>query len=310
LQNVTKLNGDNWHTLKSQIMKVLVSIEADDIVSGEEPKPAASDKTDVRDWKTRNKKAGTIMWSCTEPEWQYLYDDEPFGSVVFGKLKAKFEASNFSRRVALRKAFYGAKHDPTVPIDIFIQNVIHAKAQLVALGITVDDQAVKDVILMNLDESCSGVKTSLLTQPTEPTIDTICSILTAASNIVHPDIPLPIKLEPIDTALVARGRNGGNNPSHGHSFGADGILKGTEGKKDDHGFRWCDPTHENHCHCCGRTGHIAACCVSDMPAEIKAWVLNRPGKASKDEQSMYVHHIPSNRPHSPNIYSNFDNSRN
>jgi hypothetical protein len=48
-------------------MKV-VSIEADDIVSGEEPKPDASDLAAVQEWKTRNKKAGTIMWSCTEPE--------------------------------------------------------------------------------------------------------------------------------------------------------------------------------------------------------------------------------------------------
>jgi hypothetical protein len=152
--------------------------------------------------------------------------------------------------MALQKVFYGAKHNPTVPINIFIQNAIHTKAQLIALSITVDDQAIKDVILMNFDDSYGGVKTSLLTQPTEPTIDTIHSILTAASNIVHPDIPALIKLEPADIALVTRGRNGGNSHTHVRSSRGDGHSEVIEEKKDDHGCCWCDLTHENHCHHC------------------------------------------------------------
>jgi hypothetical protein len=40
------------------------------------------------------------------------------------------------------------------------------------------------------------------------------------------------------------------------------------GKEDSSGRRWCDPMNENHCHCCGKQGHIAARCIHDMPPDI------------------------------------------
>ena len=38
------------------------------------------------------------------------------------------------------------------------------------LGSKVDDDALKDIILMNLNDSFSGIHTSLLTQSTEPSL--------------------------------------------------------------------------------------------------------------------------------------------
>ncbi|KAJ7750158.1 hypothetical protein B0H14DRAFT_2636230 [Mycena olivaceomarginata] len=68
-----------------------------------------------------------------------------------------------------------------------------------------------------------------------------------------------------------------------HSSGDDGHGMGME---DKNGYRWCDPTNENHCHRCGRRNHIAARCVADMPKDIKAWILDRPGA---HERSNAVH---------------------
>ena len=56
--------------------------------------------------------------------------------------------------------------------------------------------------------------------------------------------------------------------------------------EDEKGNRWCDPMNENHCHRCGRIGHIAARCVYDMPDDIKSWVLDRPG--TKPEKTFNV----------------------
>lgn len=304
LENVTKLNGENWISWISQIKKILIAIDADEVITGDEKEP--NDADGKKDWKRRNKKAGLVMWSCIEPQWQYLVEDEPTGTGAYTKLKTKFEASNFSRRVALRKAFYGAEHDPSLPVEVFVQSVLKARAQLVLVGVEIDDVAAKDVILMNLDSSYATVKTSLLTQPSEPTLETIRTILSSSSNFVDPEISptITIKSEPGETALAARfnkrhesSKQRNSHSSHGSSATPHRESSGGEGKKDSQGLTWCDSTNDSHCHRCGRTGHYALRCVRDMPPEIKAWL--RGESESRNEQSMWVRSRTSSRSRSP-----------
>lgn len=40
LENITKLNGYNWPIYISQIKKVLITIDADEIITGAETEPA------------------------------------------------------------------------------------------------------------------------------------------------------------------------------------------------------------------------------------------------------------------------------
>ena len=155
--------------------------------------------------------------------------------------------------MALRKAFFGAVHDTSKPVNIFINDILSAKAQLEAIGVTIDDIAIKDVILMNLDESFCDVKMSHLTQPTEPELTTIRSVLTMSGPIVNPDTTT-MKSE--EMALSACFSNTSSSHSHSHTSESNHMYLGT--KKDERGYRWCDPTHDNHCHRCGHTGHIAA----------------------------------------------------
>jgi gag-polypeptide of LTR copia-type len=296
LEQVVKLNGDNWHTWQSQIMMAFQSNESDEIVAGTEKEPPANKADKLKDWKRKNKRAVTYMWSRIEPEWQHLVLGETHGSIAFVKLKKQFKASNFSRRVALRKAFYGVTHNTSQPIEIYIRSVVNAKSQLEAIGIKVDDDALKDVVLMNLDESFSGIRTSLLTQLTEPSFDTICSVLSSSTHMVHSDIPT--KLE--DYAMAAKfkrsgGRKDRRSPGRGDSSG-NWRDHSEGGIKDEKGYRWCDTTNDHHCHCCGHTGHNAAHCTAEMPPEIKAWVLGSPGK---EEHMMYVPNTPFHHSRSP-----------
>jgi hypothetical protein len=98
--------------------------------------------------------------------------------------------------MALHKAFFSAIHDTSIPVNIFINDILSAKAQLEAIGVMIDDITVKDVILMNLDESFHDVKMSLLTQPTEPELATVHSMLITSSPIINPDT-MTVKLEEI-----------------------------------------------------------------------------------------------------------------
>ena len=119
---------------------------------------------------------------------------------------------------------------------------------------------------MNLDDSFSGVRTSLLTQPTEPSFNTICSILGSSMHIVHP----PTKPEEFAMAAKSGQRCGGRkemrSPGCGDSSDNWRDHSAGGGIKDEKGYCWCDTTNDHHCHCCGHAGHNAA---SDVPGP--AW---------------------------------------
>jgi hypothetical protein len=277
IQKVEPLSDKNWHKWKSQVMMVFRSDGNARLVQGSEVRPAADKAAEA--WDKRDDAALAIIWACTSQDFLYLVEEETSGSACFAKLKQKFETTTFARRVELRKAFYNAEHDLSKPIEIYIQKVLDAKAQLTAMGHKIDDVEVKDVILMNLHPSYDGVKLSLITQPNEPDLATIRSILGSSSPVI--DEPF-IKSEPLETALATRfgkrgsaGRGKVGKAVRNHSgSSSESELKSRRGShtqprgiEDEKGYRWCnfDPTNDN-CHRCGHKGHIAAfCMVEDAP---------------------------------------------
>jgi hypothetical protein len=121
-----------------------------------------------------------------------------------------------------------------------------------------------------------------MTQPTEPSLNIIHSILTSLSLIINASFT--VKSEVTETALAAKFGRGGNDrksgsgnpnvtcrndigcPGHHHSK----LKGGIEGSK---GFCWGDVTSKN-CHCCGHKGHIATLCMANMPPDIKSCILS------------------------------------
>ena len=299
ISKVDPLTDKNWYKWKNQIMMIFRMDGSAALIAGTEPRP--NDRTEAAKWDRRDSTALGLIWASTHADFHFLVEEETSGSACFAKLKTKFETTSFARRVELRKRFYSVEHDPSKPIDIYIQQILDAKGQLVAIGHKIEDVEVKDVILMNLHSSYETVKLSLLTQPTEPSLDVIRSILNSSSPII--DAPFAIKSEPTDTALATKfrkkdshrthstacRRNDTGSNGHGHSKSVEGIL-------DDKGFRWGDVTGDN-CHRCGREGHIAALCVADMPPDIKSRILSE--SPTKNERSSYVRSSLTGRSRSP-----------
>ena len=119
--------------------------------------------------------------------------------------------------------------------------MLDAKLQLEAIGVEVSDDTLKDIILMNLDHSFSSVGMSLFTQLTEPSFDTIHSVLDLSTHIVHPGIP--IKPEEFAMATKSGQRHGGrkemSSPGHGDSSENWRYCLVGAGIKDKKGYRWC-----------------------------------------------------------------------
>lgn len=232
----------------------------------------------------------SYMWSKIGEDYQYLVVDHLASALLAWKsILSHFTQSTMPRRIQARHNFYHVVHDPSQPIGVYIHAVGQARKALTTLGCKVDDVETLDVLLMNLDPSFASVKTAILTSKDEPNLEGVKAILLGG---VQSAFPVAVKSEPSAAALAAQGlrRGGGRRYSGsggGHSgsgsgggqFGSGGAGAGDRPRapsRDDRGYRWCDPTNEGHCHRCGRSGHIAARCVHDMPQHVKDWVLAGP----------------------------------
>lgn len=202
-----------------------------------------------------------------------------------------FETSTMARRIEARRHFFNVEHDASQPITVYIQAVKDARAVLKALGCEPDDVMTADVLLMNLHSSFESVCTTICVAETEPKLASIISSLITSGSATS------INQESSPMAMAARVGSGGRRfgGSSRHGSNSDNWRKkeesdnrhrsGSPSRIDSKGFRWCDPTHDNHCHRCGRQNHIAARCVYDMPQQVKDWVLGGPWRSEAASES-------------------------
>lgn len=220
-----------------------------------------------------DKELNWIMYGKVAEEWRYLLEDTASALGSWKALEGQFQKSTMSTRICARRQFYGVEHDTTKPISIYIQALTSARAALKGLGIDISDTEAADVLLMNLDSSFDTIRTSILSSKDEPTLSSIKSILLGAATSAT-----FVKTEPIDLAHAVRAgqtlRYRSIPPSGG---GASRV--------DNKGIRWCDTSNPSSCHRCGRSGHIAARCIHDMPQGIKDWVMSGSSSASDHAMS-------------------------
>ncbi|KII82665.1 hypothetical protein PLICRDRAFT_181189 [Plicaturopsis crispa FD-325 SS-3] len=105
-------------------------------------------------------------------------------------------------RLAARQALYSVVHDPQQPVSLYIQSLTAARAKLDALGVKIDDQEFKDVLLMRLDDSFSSLRTTILAQSHEPDLARISSLLT--SSALSGSFASAVKGGQSETALYSR----------------------------------------------------------------------------------------------------------
>jgi hypothetical protein len=177
-----------------------------------------------------------------------------------------------ARRFKCREDFYHIQHDPSKSIDIYIHAIETGRQNLISLGCTIDDSQTLDLLLMNLHPSYHTIRTSILTAKSEPSLSDVKGILIGSASSA-----IEIKSEPIDFAFAVRSKHGNIQKKKSGQFPRSGTTPPPT-LEDDKGFRWCDPTNENHCHRCGRQNHIAAFCVYNMPREVREWIITGPPK--------------------------------
>lgn len=267
LSKVPNLNASNWHEWNKGMKMFFLGAGITGIASGTSP----TDPTELAAWMKIDRQMTAYIYSKVDDEYLYLVDDLESGAAAYQALKAHFQRSTMGLRMQARKELYAVVHDPSKPVSFYIQALTSAKQKLVALGCTVEETEFKDLLLMNLDPSFHPIRTTLLAQKTEPTLDDMKSLLTSSTSAEDYSTPTAHSAAAAFSHGKGRnsnGRNSGNGHGHGQGCG-NGKGNSSDPMVDDKGFRWCDTTHDDGCHRCGRSGHIAARCMYNMPQTIK-----------------------------------------
>lgn len=263
LDNVPKLMGEaDWHAFKEELARFFRAIQAGYVTSDSAAAvPEAKKALDAElEW---------LLFSKLGPDPKALVKEAEGGKALWKVLKEKYEKATPWKRMHARKAFQQCRHDPSHPIETHIANVKAQKAILTGLGVTVSDDEVMDVILINLDDSFDQIRINILSQ-TSLTLEVAISMLTsnsgAAFNVKQEEFTP--SLLAVNAARAGRGRQEQESLSDGRQNDPTTFWM------DDKGYRWCN-VNSRDCHRCGRSGHIAAFCMFAMPEAIKQKIMDK-----------------------------------
>lgn len=269
LNKIPELNEKNWWAFKKPFRMFFLAVGLPGVVDREKP----TDEGELKKWKALDSQMVAYIYSKLSDDYTYLVEDLSSSAEAWSALKGHFEKASLASRISARESLYSIFHDPSCPIDSYIKDVASAVAMLKALGVTVGEDEIVDLILMHLDPSFHHVRiTIILSAESDPTkkitlahVKSVLGTSTGANTSLVPHIK---QEDSSGLGLVFAVRMGGR--SRGGGFGGQGSGSGSgSGTVDGKGYRWCDPSKEGCCHRCGRQGHQAYHCIYDMPSHIK-----------------------------------------
>lgn len=259
LNDIPSLSDDNYAQWKDDMTMFFFAVGADYLDLDADLSKVTVPPTSA----ALDKQLTGHIYMKISPVLRHLIRGSKSGKDAMEKIVAQFQKSTWPKRMNARKAFWGIVHDPSQPVSVYISDIEKARKVLSNLGCVLTDVEVLDKLLSDLYPSFFSVRTSVLSQKDEPDLAAVKEILLGSGGT-----SVMVKSEPLEFGLAARTSG---------SYGSRSASNVAPGNVDSDGYRWCDPTNADHCHRCGRSGHIAALCIVHMPQHIKDWVMS-PGR--------------------------------
>jgi len=305
LNAVPTLSANNWYDFAKGMKMFFLGVGVDGIASGSPP----SEPAELVKWQKLDKQIIAYIYAKVDPDYHFLIQDLESGADAWKALKAHFEKSTMGHRMQARQQFYDVTHDTSKPVDFYIQALTTASRKLAAIGVKVEDTEFKDVLLMNLDPSFHSIRTTILAQKAEPTLEEVKALLTSSTSADMPSVKPEVVMFSQSKGKTTGSGSWRERNRHGQEQDHNRSGCGSGSPVDDKGFRWCNPANEGACHRCGRIGHIAARCMYNMPQEVKDWIMAGSSQnshaAQQQANSAYhflsspIHSPPNSRPSSP-----------
>lgn len=271
---VAPLTSASWFKWKFEMDMIFGMGNLDDVIYGKEKKPTTAGD-DQTQWVKKDKFARGLIYFQISMDYQPMFQTQTTSYELWSALEKKFQASTMSSRIEARRTFYTTTQEASQSVDFYIQALKTARIRLQAMGQTISDQEYKDILLMNLHSDFHSIRTSLMSQTPEPSVEQVESVLSSS---------------PLETTHTIKSESVFSVRPRFHG-GAGRDRSTQEYPVDERGNRWCDAGRSNVCHRCGRAGHQAPLCIGDMPKNVKDWVLGRHHSAHIADGDMEAAHF-------------------
>lgn len=216
------------------------------VINGKTTRP--DDKT-AATWDSLSEDGLTAIGLSIEQSQTSYIRDCTTGPQAWDALAAIYQRNARSTRINLKRQFYTYVHDTSQPIRDYVTGITTLVTKLKAIGVTISDEDVTDVLIYALAPEYSAVATSLMQSSTTLTVAFITGALVDAEAQMQKD-----KSEPPVSVFVAKNtttrRRRPDTPSPDPSS--------TSSSNSDTG-----------CYRCGKPGHIARYCLAPAPLAVQ-----------------------------------------
>jgi hypothetical protein len=218
---------------------------------------------DTKDWEKKAEEGMTIIALTVQPS-QYTYIRDCInGPEAWKALQNAYERNSRATRIALKRQFYGFEHNAEEPMPTYVNGITDLAAKLRAIGITLSDEDITDVLIFNLNDKYSGIASTLVATKDELKISDVVNTLLEEERRMGGPMP------ELSTALMTY--NNGMGP------------KGRKGLRD------------RTCYRCGRTGHVMGMCRASKHIDgrpiTKEMEQEATDKLKTPEQSSYAREV-------------------
>ncbi|CDO74294.1 hypothetical protein BN946_scf184802.g2 [Trametes cinnabarina] len=226
--SIPKLNTHNYQDWKFAVQMVMRHTGCYGVATGTEERLTTREKQERWDLQAEN--AFTIIGLSIKPDqYEYIWDAKT-GPAAWAALRAIYEKNSRANRIALKREFYITRHDLNAPIHEYTNRIMALANRLKAIGVTLKDKDIVDVLIFNLDPSWASIASSLSALPGDLKLADVISTLVDEEARRAPETAIPGPTE--DTALYTRSRR----------------------------FRAANAPQCVKCYICGKPGHISHNC--------------------------------------------------